>query len=160
MSNSRSADDIIRDMQQVRRELRADVAGIVDRAQDIVDRAQDMTDWRYYVRSYPLVCLGAAAVVGYLLVPTRVKHLNTRDQEVKLVTPTKEKSSVGTTLIATAGGIVTSLLMQAASTFAKQQLNQILNSSLDVAYPSTPGSPSQSTNGTGKHPTAANGGFS
>jgi hypothetical protein len=59
-----SGEEIQRQMRQVRRELGEDV-------REIVENARTMTDWRHYVRSYPWVCLGAAALVGYLIVPAR-----------------------------------------------------------------------------------------
>jgi hypothetical protein len=61
-----SGEEIQRQMRQVRRELGEDM-------QEIVENARTMTDWRHYVRSYPWVCLGAAALVGYLIVPTRTQ---------------------------------------------------------------------------------------
>ena len=30
-----------------------------------------MTDWKHYVKTYPWVCLGTAAAVGFLMVPKR-----------------------------------------------------------------------------------------
>jgi hypothetical protein len=51
-------------MEEMRRDLDEDV-------QDIVEDARDMGDWRYYMRTYPWVCLGTALAVGYLLVPRR-----------------------------------------------------------------------------------------
>jgi hypothetical protein len=58
------ADDIQRQMREVRVELRDDV-------RDLVTSAQDMGDWTSYVKAYPWLCVGAAAIVGYFLVPTR-----------------------------------------------------------------------------------------
>lgn len=60
-----SADEIQRQMRDVRAELREDV-------QEIVDNAKVMTEWQYYVRRYPWLCLGAAAALGYLIVPPRI----------------------------------------------------------------------------------------
>jgi hypothetical protein len=51
-------------MNEVRCDLDEDV-------QEIVEGARVMGKWRYYVRSYPWVCLGAALAAGYLIVPRR-----------------------------------------------------------------------------------------
>jgi hypothetical protein len=59
-----TADALQRQMQQVRAEMREGV-------QEMVASARDMTDWTYYVRTYPWLCVGAAAAIGYLVVPAR-----------------------------------------------------------------------------------------
>jgi len=55
---------ILRRMEEVRCDVDEDV-------QEIVEGARDMGKWRYYVRTYPWICLGAALAVGYLIVPRR-----------------------------------------------------------------------------------------
>jgi hypothetical protein len=57
-------DEIRRQMAQIRRDLHADVQGVVE-------GAEAATDWRRYVRSYPWASLGLALTVGYLIVPRR-----------------------------------------------------------------------------------------
>src|SRR5204862_6181138 len=56
--------DIQRRMAQIRHELHVE-------AREAVKGAQALTDWRGVVRSHPLLALGAAAAVGYLIVPRR-----------------------------------------------------------------------------------------
>lgn len=63
---SRSAETIRKEMQHVRRE-------IADDMHDVVESTRQMTNWRSYVNRYPLVCLGAAAAVGFMIVPKRVE---------------------------------------------------------------------------------------
>jgi len=60
------ADDIRRQMAQVRRELHKDVRGVVATAEAV-------TDWRRYLTIYPFVTLGAAFAVGYFIVPRKRK---------------------------------------------------------------------------------------
>lgn len=63
---SSSAEPIRSRMESLRGQLVQDV-------DDVVESAKSMIDWRVYVRKYPWACLGAAAAVGYLLVPKRVE---------------------------------------------------------------------------------------
>jgi hypothetical protein len=56
--------EIQRRMAQIRRELHENV-------RDAVEGAQSLTDWRSHVRHHPWLTLGAAAAVGYLIVPKR-----------------------------------------------------------------------------------------
>jgi len=60
-----------REIQEIRQRM-AEVRYVIeDDVQNITDDARVMTDWRQYVKSYPWACLGAAAALGYLVVPRR-----------------------------------------------------------------------------------------
>ena len=56
--------EIQRRMAQIRRDLHEDV-------REVVKGAQSLTDWRSQVRSHPWLALGAAAALGYFVVPKR-----------------------------------------------------------------------------------------
>jgi hypothetical protein len=60
------ADEIQRQMRRVRAELGDDV-------QDLVASAQIVTDWHSYVRAYPWLAVGAAAALGFLIIPSRTR---------------------------------------------------------------------------------------
>jgi hypothetical protein len=63
--NDRLPDDTVQArMQGIRCEIDQDL-------QDVSARARSMVDWKHYVGAYPWVCLGAAAALGFLLVPKR-----------------------------------------------------------------------------------------
>jgi hypothetical protein len=68
--------EIRRRMAQIRSDLDEDV-------EQIVENAKVMADWRHYWRSYPWACLGLAAAVGYLIVPSKL-HLIRPDVETLL----------------------------------------------------------------------------
>ena len=51
-------------MQRIRCEIDQDL-------QDVSASAHSMVNWKHYVKTYPWVCLGAAAVLGFLIVPKR-----------------------------------------------------------------------------------------
>jgi hypothetical protein len=64
LTGASEADDIQRQMREVRAELRDDV-------KELMTSAQEMRDWTRYVRAYPWLCVGLAAAAGYVLVPAR-----------------------------------------------------------------------------------------
>ena len=125
-SSLTEAEEIQRQMREVRSELRDDV-------QEIVASARVMADWHYYVRTYPWVCLGAAAALGYLLVPPKVHVVRpdkreladlVRQHQVAVKAELKPKPS---------GGILGSLInmaagaaLQGAMAVASSQLDQVI----------------------------------
>lgn len=113
-------------MQQVRAEMREDV-------RVMVDSARELTDWTWYVRTYPWLCLGAAAAAGYFIIPTRPQAYARPDfsdlaelaRQQKLVVKMEEpkpKSSLLGTLIGMAAGP----LLQGGLAIARHQLEQYL----------------------------------
>jgi hypothetical protein len=63
-ASTTNADDIRRKMAQIRVELHQDVQGLVA-------GTEAASDWKYYVRHYPWAAIGAAALVGFLIVPRK-----------------------------------------------------------------------------------------
>jgi len=61
---SDEAERIRRQMQDVRLEMGRDV-------HEVVERAKELSDWRYYVRKHPWVCMGSALAIGFLAMPGR-----------------------------------------------------------------------------------------
>ena len=61
---SDDAENIRRQMQNVRQEMGAEV-------KDIVHGARQLTDWRYHVRTHPWACVAGAFALGFLIVPAR-----------------------------------------------------------------------------------------
>ncbi len=113
-------DEIRRQMAQIRHDLHQDVQGVVAGAEAV-------TDWQRYLRSYPWVALGAAAAVGYLLVPRR--HHTTVIQAAPVAAqplaqseeaPKKEKASKG--MFSMAMGVLTPVLVRAAQGYAVNYL--------------------------------------
>lgn len=120
------ADDIARQMRDVRTELREDV-------QEIVDNARVMTDWQHYVRSYPWLCLGAAAAVGYLLVPPRVQVIKPDPQllaelvkQHQVQVKAKVQPQPGPTLMGRLVNMGAGMALQGAMAVASHGLNQFL----------------------------------
>ena len=44
--------------------------------EDVSASARSMVDWKHYVKTYPWVCLGTAAALGFLIVPKRSTAIN------------------------------------------------------------------------------------
>ena len=69
MNDPPSADAVRARMQQIRCEIDQGM-------EDMVASAHRMVDWKHYVKTYPWVCLGTAAVLGFLVVPKRSTAIN------------------------------------------------------------------------------------
>jgi len=66
--SSGEAERIRRHMQQVRAHMARDI-------DQIADATRTMADWRTYVRRYPWLFVGSAAVLGFMLVPHRPRKV-------------------------------------------------------------------------------------
>lgn len=58
------ADQIRKEMAQIRLDMHHDVAGVIKEAESVFD-------WRSYIRNAPWVSMGAALGLGYLIVPKK-----------------------------------------------------------------------------------------
>jgi len=139
-------DEIQQQMRQARRELGADVV-------DIAEQARVMTDWKYYVRSNPWLCLGAAATLGYLLVPQRIKlppvSLEPMLEMVKATQAATQQAAAHAvketiqatqpppppkqSLLSMALGMLGSTVLQGGMAIASQQLNSFLHQQLEAS---------------------------
>jgi len=130
-----TADEIQQEMRQVRAELR-------DNVQEIVSNAREIVDWQTYAKNYPWMTVGAAALVGYLLVPSRTTVIRpdkeallelakSRQLFEKMEQKTKPRSSLMGMLV----GMAASTAAQAAMAVASQQVDQLLKSMQQPAPP-------------------------
>jgi hypothetical protein len=87
MSDADSIRAIQDQMRTVRRELGSDLAS----------SARDITDWRAFVRANPLVCLGVAAAVGYLLAPKGPSVVRLSDLDLQALLRQNKVVASGTT---------------------------------------------------------------
>lgn len=143
-----TADEIRAQMRAIRRDLRANVQGIVV-------NANQLFDWRNYVRSFPWLTLGAAAFVGYLLVPRRKyatlaipkktqESLESLRQEIQaaVAPPPQPAPNLVATLLPVVGGIAlkvgTSYLTRMAGNWLDQMTQQTSQSVSGRAASSTP----------------------
>ncbi|WP_435008153.1 hypothetical protein P12x_005428 [Tundrisphaera lichenicola] len=115
-------------MAQIRRELHEDVRGVVE-------GAEAATDWRRYVRNYPMASIGLALAVGYLVVPRRrqtVRQITAAPfgesrelaEPVRVIEREAEKKGKG--LLGTAIGFFAPMALRAAQGYALQYAEQWL----------------------------------
>lgn len=96
---------------------------------DLLTGAKRMTDWRYYVRTYPWLCMGGAAMIGYFAVPRRADVVQPVVRETAQAsavqsqqeeTKSPKKSGAGSKLAKLATSwVVRSLVQYAAAQIAK-----------------------------------------
>ena len=106
--NSPETEAIRQRMELVRCDLDEDV-------QEIVEGARDMSDWRYYVKTYPWICLGGALVAGYLIVPGALGAL------ASVAASASAKGGARGKLLSLIGNLV----MRSALTYAGQQARKL-----------------------------------
>ena len=113
--------EIQRRMAQIRREMHEDV-------REAVKGAQSLTDWRSQVRNHPWAALGAAAVLGYLIVP---KRHPAPAPAIVAVAPAAAAPAVAEPprkkrwgLIGSAIGLLAPIAVRAAQNYAIQYLEQ------------------------------------
>jgi hypothetical protein len=119
---------------QVREEMRQIRSNLDDEVATFVQSTRGLLDWRSYIRHAPWLCLGAAALAGYLIVPSKPKVLSpSPEQLVELAkhsrvtvadTSVRQKTkSLGREL----AGVALGLLVRAGMSVATEQLNQFFN---------------------------------
>ena len=111
-------------MAQIRRDLHADVQGVVQ-------GAEAATDWRRYIRDYPWASLGAALVVGYMVVPRKQQattiHLAPTEPVRTIAAeapPPVEEKKKGKSLLGMAFGMLAPVALRAAQGYALQFAEQ------------------------------------
>src|SRR4051812_24847011 len=94
------ADDIRRQMEDVRLTAGAEV-------ESIVQSAKTLTDWRYYVKNHPVLLASAAAGLGFLLIPRkRSAPAKATDDAKELIELLKKHHVSGVTVEGPPSGLV------------------------------------------------------
>lgn len=125
-------------MRTVRREVGEDV-------EEIVESARTLTDWRHYVRRYPLVAVGAAAALGYLVVPPRYRVTVSPVAAVNNDAKSDARSEQAANRGALKGALIsmaTNAAMRAASTWLSGQVSNYADQHLkNFGIPTGPTGP-------------------
>jgi len=115
-------DEIQRQMAMLRAALARDVSGSID-------SAKLLADWHYHFRKHPALFCGAAALVGYTLIPSRrappVAVQTTPPQAVQRA----EASSLAEALVTMAVKTLASHAIDALSRHSRDWLAQVLEPS-------------------------------
>lgn len=123
LATKKQAAAIKQRMQEIRTQLPYDV--------DIARQsARQLSDWKYHMGRYPWALIGAAVVVGYVMVPRRKKsevkviHHDysppDREQTDGFVRPQPSKRG----LIGGIGGAIATIAMKQAATLIAHQVSQ------------------------------------
>lgn len=111
-----SAEEIRERMAMIR--LRID-----EQSDEVVAQVNALSDWRSYVRLYPWASVGAAAVVGYVLVPSRAKP----DAEDVTGHSTRQSAAFTTDELRS---VLISAAKRAATAYASKSLGAVVSSIL------------------------------
>lgn len=126
MNDSHDTETIRKRMEKIRCDLDEDV-------QDIVEGARDLGQWRYYVKTYPWICVGAAVAAGYFIVPRRTvgsqSDASTRadpaTQSRVFVTPNSPPQGGGSSVRGALLTFVGNLVLRSALKFVGQQAGKL-----------------------------------
>lgn len=116
------ADDICRRMDAIRQ-----TAG--EEVETIVQSARALSDWRYYAKNHPWLCAGAAAGLGFMLIPRRKVAGPQGDDAKELIAMLKKHHVRGVAvagppsgLLKTVAGLATPLLIRAATNLLQARM--------------------------------------
>ena len=112
--NDLPLDDTVRArMQGIRCEIDQDL-------QDVSASARNMVDWKHYVMTYPWVCLGTAAALGFLIVP---KRTTATDANVAVPTePAKASQPVANSPPTAAHGLAEALMVAVVTVAVREAI--------------------------------------
>ena len=139
LSEDATADEIRREMQAVRQELRSDI-------EDLACHARQLTNWKHYVQRSPWISLSLAALLAFWMVPKKKQITNDHAGEPALPKSQSESrtnqveshsanAGLGRFLLKT----VTAVAMRSATGLVSQKLAALLSDS-SRSYSSNPGS--------------------
>ncbi len=130
------ADDIRRQMADVRAQLHTEMRGVVD---DVAA----VTDWQGHIHKHPWLAIGAAFGIGYLLVPKRHAPPSVIIKPAEAQTlaaavseaPQAKRSSVWKWAL----GAVTPIVIRAAQSYAITQVEKLLAENPPGPHPAPAG---------------------
>ncbi|NQV24172.1 MAG: hypothetical protein HQ518_07365 [Rhodopirellula sp.] len=113
-------------MSVIRRDIKDDVDGIVQ-------NAQQLADWKHYVRAFPLSSLAVAAVTGYVAVPRRLEVVSPDADQIaklarqnRLVVSNSPASEARSGVASTVAKLVASAVLRAAIGYATMKVGSII----------------------------------
>ena len=117
--DSQHRDEIQRQMAALRSALAHDVSGSID-------SAKLLADWRYHFRKHPALFCGAAALAGYLLVPSRRANVTVTTAPSPVAAQRAETQSIAGVFLGMALNALASRAIEIASHQGRSWLEQVL----------------------------------
>ena len=126
-------------MAGVRSSLSSDV-------EQVTSNAKELTDWKYYVKQHPLVVAGAAAALGYLLVPNRTEVVQPSARELRklakndkvYISNKPQKASRDRSLLDKGLSIAAVFATRAITAYASQQFGKFTGHAASESTPDQP----------------------
>ncbi len=135
-------------IEQVREEMRQIRSNLDDEVETLAQSTRVLFDWRSYVRHSPWLCLGAAAVAAYLVVPSKPKivaptpeQLADMAKHAKVTLGDSGIQSKTKSLGRELAGVALGLILRAGMSVATQQFNQFMNRPPGPSGPEGAGGP-------------------
>lgn len=123
----RTPDEICGEMKSLRREIAEDMG-------EVAESTRELTDWRLYVKRYPWVCVGVAALAGFVAVPKRVEirspdveTLRSLAKQNQLVVKQDAKAQAKTGLTGTMLTLLANAAVRGVIAYAGQNLGKLAN---------------------------------
>jgi hypothetical protein len=71
-----------RDVEAIRNQMASVRTTLDENVHELAENARNLTDWRYYVKAAPWGAVGAAAAIGYFIVPRRIQIVQPSADEI------------------------------------------------------------------------------
>ncbi len=137
-------------IEQVREEMRLIRSNLDEEVETLAASTRVLFDWRSYIRSAPWLSLGAAALAGYLLMPSKPKVVTPTPEQLaelakhaRVTIPEGAVEAKGKSLGRELAGVAMGILLRAGLSVATQQFNQFMNRPPGPSEPAGPGGPNR-----------------
>jgi hypothetical protein len=129
-----------KDVESLRQEMHEVRTSMVDEVHDLVENARSATDWRCYWRTHPWAWCGAAAALGYLVVPARrIGHADVRRlADLAQSATTKPPPPLSRKIMAELAGMALGFVAQRGMKFLGDRLETLWSSHSLQAVDSEP----------------------
>lgn len=110
-------------MDDLQQRLAAARSALVSDMGGAVDSAKTLTDWRQHFRAHPLVFCGAAAALGFLLVPRRRRPAQTMPMlqwSPEQIAAAMKSAPINSASTAENRSVIKALLLMAATNVARE----------------------------------------
>jgi hypothetical protein len=137
-SRNGKSSDLERQLAALRSALEEDTGGLVDKARKLSDNARTLADWRHHFRRHPAAFCGAAAVLGFLLIPRRRETPRLGDARPLAFEVESAQPALAAALLATVGNLVARKTAQLAVEHGSQLVARWMVGHHDAASEAQP----------------------